>query len=61
MKETKTYYIGWNRYEGKAISYSTQEHAEKSGNYWKQINSTSYREAKEQFLEDVRENHSEME
>ena len=61
MKETKNYILGYNRYQGKVITYSTQEHAEMSGSYWKIVEATSHAEAKEQFLEDVRENHSEQE
>lgn len=61
MRENKTWILGYNRYQGKVVTYSTQKHAEMSGSYWKIVEATSHAEAKEQFLEDVRENHHEIE
>lgn len=59
MNELKTYFFGYNRYENKIISYSTAEQAERSGSLWKQLDSTSYREAKEEFIRIYQEDNSE--
>ena len=61
MKETKNYILGYNRVSAKVITYSNIEHAQMSGTWYLEIESTSHREAVEEFMERYQENHSEME
>lgn len=58
---TKTYYLGYNRYEKKVIVYSTEEHAQKGSSWWRTIESHSLEQAKKDFLEEYREAHTEHE
>jgi|APFre7841882654_1041346.scaffolds.fasta_scaffold01151_18 hypothetical protein len=57
----KTYILGYNRYDGKVITYSTIEHAESSGTWWRAIEAIDHKEAKSIFLEMYNETHEEHE
>ena len=59
--EKKTYYLGYNRYEGKVIVYSTVEHAQNGSKWWKEVQAYTLEQAKEQFLNNYKETHAEEE
>ena len=57
----KTYYLGYNRYEQKAIVYSTAEHAERGSSWWRVVEAHTLEDAKKQFLQEYRDAHTEHE
>jgi len=61
MKETKNYILGYNRYQGKVVTYNSEEQAKDSGGYWRVIEADDYKSAKDKFIEIYHENHIESE
>jgi hypothetical protein len=59
--ENKTYYLGYNRYDGKVIVYSNAADATRSGSWWREVTSYNLETAKAKFLEDYIEAHHEIE
>jgi len=57
MEQIKSYILGYNRYEGKVVSYSTVEHAKLSGTWWRVMEASDIKTAKEDFLEMYNEVH----
>jgi len=58
--EKKKYNLGYNRYANSVIIYSTPQDAERSG-WWRTIEAWTLSEAKQLFLEEYREAHTENE
>lgn len=59
--EMKFYNLGYNRYSNQVIVYSTPEDAERSGGWWKIVEGYTLAEAKQKFLKEYREAHTEHE
>ena len=61
MNNTKTYIIGYNRYSNKIVKYSTEEHAQMSGTWYRVLEADSYKSAVEEFTQLYQESHTEIE
>lgn len=57
----KFYNLGYNRYSNQVIVYSNPEDAERSGTWWKVIEAYTLIEAKQKFLQEYQEAHTENE
>lgn len=59
--EKKTYYLGYNRYNGTVMVYGSVEIAEESRSWWKIVEAFTFDEAVKEFLEEYRKAHVEEE
>ncbi|MEY4333080.1 MAG: hypothetical protein RLZZ196_1818 [Bacteroidota bacterium] len=61
MIEKKKYNLAYNSVETAVIVCSTPQDAERSGSWWKVVEAYNLHDAKQEFIKEYREAHSETE